>query len=131
MRDKNLPPGFVYGETYSGEAVKKCGNQISPGMLYQLDSLDIKLLEDILTYHHRVWGMAFKSKSSMELKPGVGKGYHSDWMQVIRYMGAYKAGNPVAPIVVDVGRICDGNHRLYAQYKLGYYEINAFIMLKY
>lgn len=129
MKNKNLPLGLKYGETYDSKVVNKCGNHVYEGFHYKLESIDIRRLDEMIKYNHSHWSPAFVSLRSKELTKEAGRAYHSNWRCVARYMEDYEVARPVPPIVINGTKIDDGNHRLYAQYKLGYNEIDAFVKL--
>lgn len=120
-------PRLKHGLVYNSDIVERCGNEISPGWVYLYDRINIHRVDGDLKYDDHNWSCCFKSLHSKELEDGIYHGRHSDWMCVLEFMEAYESGIPVAPVVVDGTRLDDGNHRLYAQYKLGYDMIDAFL----
>jgi hypothetical protein len=119
-----------YGLVYDCEVVYDCGNNLGNEGRFLYDRIDIRRLDEMIKYNDWNCSSAFVNLRSKELVKGIGHGKHADWMCVREYMEAYEAGLPVPPIIVSGTRINDGNHRLYAQYKLGYERIDAFIEIK-
>jgi hypothetical protein len=75
----------------------------------------------MIEYNDRNWGHSFEHYQKC-----------CDIKEVLKIMKAYETGAFVPPIMVSLpyGKILDGNHRLYAQYKLGYKYIDAFVKIE-
>lgn len=82
MKYKNLPASLKYGEIYNSKEVNDCGNvSVDPdgNKHYRLESIDINKLKDRI-HENRIFGWAFKNRSSNELNNGAGKeNIHPKW----------------------------------------------------
>lgn len=92
------------------------------------EPVDMALLSDMIEYNERQWGDAFLRNYIK----------NSDIKLIKEYMYTYENSGNVPPIIVELSgdadhlraRLQDGNHRLYACYKLGYKTIDAFTFRK-
>jgi hypothetical protein len=126
---KAILPKLEYGQEYDGDTVNKYGNEVSPEYRYRFDRIPISQVQGDLDYDIHKWSYYFLGVHSKELREGTFRGKHNDLMCVIEYMIAYEDELPVAPIAVYGNQLDDGNHRLYAQFKLGRGIVDAFVRL--